>query len=256
MHNFKKKYGQNFLRDENILNQIIDSFDVKNNDIILEVGPGDGALTKKLLTKKTHVICFEIDESLKTKLDLLKCENLDIVYDDFLNINLNKYVDMNNRFYFISNVPYYITTPIITKFIDSSLIPDIMVMMVQKEVGIRLCSNPGSSEYGAISVILNYFFDIEYLFDVDRTCFYPIPNVDSAVIRFTKKEELLPLNDYDKFKKIVYDSFKMKRKNLKNNLKGYNIDIVDSVLKKYNLSLMNRAEDLDYRIFVDLANCL
>ena len=256
MHNFKKKYGQNFLRDNTILDKIIESFDVLNNGIIIEVGPGDGALTKKLLSKKTTVICFEIDTSLKSKLDLLKCDNLNVIYDDFLTIDLNQYINLNHPLYFVSNVPYYITTPIITKFIESSIIPDIMVIMVQKEVGLRLCSRPGNSEYGAISVILNYYFDLEYLFDVDRTSFYPVPNVDSAVIKLVKKENTLKLNDYTKFKNVVNDSFKMKRKNLKNNLKKYDLEIVDNILKKHNLSLSNRAEDLDYEVFVELANNL
>ena len=253
MHNFKKKYGQNFLRDENVLNKIIDSFDVKKDGIIVEVGPGDGALTKKLLLKKTPVICFEIDDSLKNKLDLLKCDNLNVYYDDFLNINLKEYIGDENV-YFVSNVPYYITTPIINKFIDSNIIPEVMLMMVQKEVAERLCSKPGNSEYGAISVILNYFFECNYLFDVDRTCFYPIPNVDSAVIKLVKKDNILVLNDYNKFVKIVNDSFKMKRKNLRNNLKNYDLEKICNILEKYNLDLTNRAEDLKYEIFVDLAN--
>ena len=254
MHNFKKKYGQNFLRNEEILDRIINSFDVKNNGVIVEVGPGDGALTRKLLLKKTPVICFEIDESLKEYLDSIKDFNLKIIYKDFLSINLEDYFDRNITLYFASNVPYYITTPIITKFIDSNFIPEVMVMMVQKEVAQRLTAKPGNSEYGAISVLLNYYFDIEYLFDVDRTNFYPVPNVDSAVIKLVKKDNILKLNDYDKFKKIINDSFKQKRKNLRNNLKNYDLASIESILKNYNLDLTNRAEDLTYEVFVDLAN--
>ena len=254
MHNFKKKYGQNFLRNEEILDRIINSFDVKNNGVIVEVGPGDGALTRKLLLKKTPVICFEIDESLKEYLDSIKDFNLKIIYKDFLSINLEDYFDRNITLYFASNVPYYITTPIITKFIDSNFIPEVMVMMVQKEVAERLSAKPGNSEYGAISVLLNYYFDIEYLFDVDRTNFYPVPNVDSAVIKLVKKDNILKLDDYDKFKKIVNDSFKQKRKNLRNNLKNYDLASIESILKNYNLDLTNRAEDLTYEVFVDLAN--
>ena len=256
MHNFKKKYGQNFLRDESILNNIIKRFDVDKTGLIIEVGPGDGALTKKLLLKEMPVICFEIDDSLKEKLDLLKCDNLKIVYADFLSINLEDYIKNNKHIYFASNVPYYITTPIINKFIDSNIIPEVMIMMVQKEVAERLCSKPGNSQYGAISVILNYFFDVEFLFNVDRNCFYPIPNVDSAVIKLVKKKKTLKLNDYDKFKKIVNDSFMMKRKTIRNNLRNYDLEKVENILEKYNLNLTNRAEEVDYKIFVDIANSL
>ena len=255
MHNFKKSLGQNFLRDDIVLNRIVDSFDVKSNSIIIEVGPGDGALTRKLLTKKTDVISFEIDESLKLSLDKIKSDRFKIVYKDFLNIELYKYIENYKNIYFASNVPYYITTPIINKFIESNIIPEIMIMMVQKEVAERLSAKPGSKEYGAISVILNYFYDIEYLFTVDRSSFYPIPKVDSAVIKLSKKEPK-KLKDYSIFKKIIFDSFKYKRKNIKNNLKTYDLNKVNNILNKYNLDISCRAEEISYEVFVDLANNL
>ena len=256
MHNFKKNLGQNFLQDKIILSNIRDSFSVKENSVIIEVGPGDGALTRELLTKKTNVISFEIDNSLSKYLDSITSDNLKVVYEDFLKVNLEYYTNNYDNIYFISNVPYYITTPIIMKFIESKIIPNIMVLMVQKEVGKRLSAKEHNSEYGAISVLLNYFFNIEYLFDVDRTCFYPIPNVDSAVIKLTKKDDVLELKDYNKYEIIVKDAFKQKRKTLKNNLKKYDLNIVEQILTKYNLDLNSRAEDLNYEVFVDLANNL
>ena len=255
MHKFKKSLGQNFLRDESILNKIINSFDVLENSLIIEVGPGDGALTKKLLTKNVYVLSFEIDESLKKYLDNINDDKLSVIYKDFLSVDLKDYIKGNN-IYFVANVPYYITTPIISKFIDSNIIPNEMIMMVQKEVGKRLCSKPGNSDYGAISVILNYYFETNYLFDVDKTNFYPIPKVDSAVIRLVKRDKVLELNDINKFKKIVNDSFKMKRKNMRNNLKVYDLNIVDNTLKKYGFNLQTRAEEINYEVFVDLANNL
>ena len=125
--------------------------------------------------------------------------------------------------------------------------------MVQKEVAERFSSNPGSKDYGSISVLLNYYFDIKKLFNVSRNKFYPVPNVDSSVIKLTKKENIFKV-DFDKFNKLVRDSFQFKRKNIRNNLKKYDLEKIDSILKKYGFSINNRAEELSYDIFVELAN--
>lgn len=255
-HNFKKKYGQNFLQNDFILDKISDSFNVSKNSIIVEVGAGSGVLTKRLITKNVPVISFEIDESLKVYLDKLRSDNLTIVYKDFLSVQLNQYLKDYKSIYFVANVPYYITTPIITKFIDENIIPNEMVMMVQKEVAERLSASVGTSAYGAISAILNYFYDIEYLFTVSRDDFYPVPNVDSAVIKFTKRNELLELKDFNIYKKLINDAFKYKRKNLNNNLKGYDLNLINEVLRKYNLDLQKRAEDVPYYVFLEISNKL
>jgi len=253
-HNFKKKYGQNFLNNEEVLYKIINLFTPDNKGKIIEVGPGAGALTKKLITKGCKVIAFEIDKSLDVFLNDIKSDNFLVYYKDFLNIRLNDYFSRDDKLYFIANIPYYITTPIITKFIDENFIPEVMILMVQKEVGERLSANVGTKNYGAITVILNHFFDITYEFTVERNCFYPIPNVDSAIIKFNKKENLLRINDFNKFRSFVNEAFKQKRKNLRNNLKKYDLDKIKIILNKYNLDLTNRAEDLKYEVFVDIFN--
>lgn len=255
-HNFKKKYGQNFLQNDLILDKISDSFNVSKDSIIVEVGAGSGVLTKRLITKNVPVISFEIDESLKVYLDKLQSDNLTIVYKDFLSIQLNQYLKDYKSIYFVANVPYYITTPIINKFIEENIVPDVMVMMVQKEVAERLSASVGTSDYGAISAILNYFYVIEYLFTVSRDDFYPVPNVDSAVIKFTKRKKLLKLKDFNIYIKLINDAFKYKRKNLNNNLKGYDLNLINEVLKKYNLDLQKRAEDVPYYVFLDISNKL
>lgn len=255
-HNFKKKYGQNFLNNDEILNSILKLVNVKSDEEIVEVGPGAGALTKKLLTKNVHVTCFEIDESLKKFLDKIDNKNLNVIYTDFLEIKLCDYFKNSDKLYFIANIPYYITTPIITKFIDEKFIPKCMILMVQNEVAFRLSSKPHSSEYGAITVIINYFFDIDYKFLVERNNFYPVPNVDSAIIELSKKDKILDLKNYDTFLKIVYDAFKHKRKNLRNNLKNYDLVNIEIILNKYGMNLQNRAEDISYEIFVEIANIL
>ena len=161
-----------------------------------------------------------------------------------------------NKLYFISNVPYYITTPILFKLIDSNLFFQKIVMMVQKEVGDRFCSGVSKKEYGAITVILNYDFNIKKEFLVDRNQFYPRPNVDSVVVSFTNKDVKEPLIDKNHFLKLVKDSFKFKRKTLRNNLKNYNLDIIEAVLIKCGYDLNIRAEALDYKVFVEMSNAL
>ena len=255
-HDFKKKYGQNFLNNDKILDDISNSFCIEDNSVIVEVGAGSGVLTKRLITKNVPVISFEIDDSLKEYLDKISCDNLSVVYKDFLSINLKDYLDSYKHIYFVANVPYYITTPIISKFIDENIIPDVMVMMVQKEVAERLSAKVGTKNYGAISAILNYYYDVEYLFTVDRNNFYPVPNVDSAVIKFIKRKDLLDLVSFSKYKKFINDAFMQKRKNLKNNLKNYDLEKIECILKKYNLNLTNRAEDVDYKVFVEIVNNL
>lgn len=254
-HNFKKKFGQNFLKNDEILEKIVSSFKCDNDGKILEVGPGEGALTKKLIRFGLPVLAFEIDTDLKEKLNKIEGNNLSIIFNDFLNVNLSDYYSKNDKIYFVANIPYYITTPIITKFIDEKILPEEMILMVQKEVGERLSAKPKTSNYGAISVLLNYYFDIDYLFTVDRKEFYPAPNVDSAIIKFVKKKDVLNC-DYDKFKCLVMAAFKQKRKNLKNNLKNYDLDKIKNILTKYNLNLTNRAEDLSYEIFIELVKNL
>ena len=254
--NFKKKFGQNFLNDEDILNKIVQSINVNKNDKIIEIGPGAGALTKKLINFGCSVTAFEIDTTLKKYLDNLVSSNLEIVYNDFLNVELSNYFDKKDNLYVIANIPYYITTPIINKFIKDNFIPEAMVLMVQKEVAERLCSDSHKSDYGAITVILNYYFNIEYLFTVNRDKFYPAPNVDSAVIKLSKRNNIIEVNDYSKFEELVYEAFKHKRKNLRNNLKKYDLARIENVLKKYSLDLTNRAEDLDYEVFVEIANII
>ena len=184
--------------------------------------------------------------------------NVDILFQDFLNSSLEYDISRfsYSNLYFISNVPYYITTPIIMKIVNSNLNFKKICMMVQKEVGNRFCASPGSREYGSISVFLSYFYDVKKEFLVSRKEFVPEPNVDSVVISFTKKDVVLNLKDRDLFFKVVRDSFQFKRKNLRNNLKKYDLNIIRSVLQDYDYDLTVRAEQLSVEIFVAIANAL
>lgn len=253
--NFKKKYGQNFLQDKNIINNIVNSTNPTNKDLIIEIGPGGGALTRILKKYGAKLLAYEIDKDAQTYLNELLDDNTKVIYDDFLNRNIQDDIkDLNyNNLYIIGNLPYYITTPIITKIIESNLNVKEMVFMVQKEVAERFSAKPKSREYGSISVFLNYFFDIKNLFVVGKKCFYPVPNVDSAVIKLSKKENILDV-DINKFSSFVKDCFQFKRKNLRNNLKKYDLVKIQNILIENGYSLDNRAEDLPFEVFIDIVN--
>lgn len=257
---FKKSWGQNFLVDKNIIDKIVRSSCIDKDTLVIEIGPGKGAISKFIVPKSKRTILYEIDERLEEYLnDLLKGnDNYSVIIGDFLKEDVKREISKYNydKLYVIANLPYYITTPIITKFIDDEIFPDRMVFMMQKEVADRLSASVGTKDYGALTVFLNYYYNIVKIFDVNRNCFVPKPNVDSAVVCFDKKNVRLDVKDINLFKKIVKASFKYKRKNLRNNLKEYDLDKVSEVLKKYDMDLSVRAESLSLEIFVDISNNL
>lgn len=253
--NFKKKFGQNFLQDSKVIDKIINSLSVCEKDLIIEIGPGSGALTKRLVKKDASFIAYEIDEELKDCLSIYEGDKTKVIYDDFLKRNIKEDIEKISygRLFVIGNLPYYITTPIITKIIDDKIFPEEMIFMVQKEVALRFTANVGTRDYGAITVFLNYYFEVNLEFIVNRDKFYPVPNVDSAVIKFKRRNSLLDV-DFSRFNKFVKDAFTFKRKNLRNNLRSYDQDKLGLILNKLNKSLENRAEDLSYEDFVYLTN--
>ncbi|MGM9874504.1 MAG: 16S rRNA (adenine(1518)-N(6)/adenine(1519)-N(6))-dimethyltransferase RsmA [Bacilli bacterium] len=251
---YKKSLGQNFLKDKNIIKKIADSINPTEEDLIIEIGPGAGALTKELVKKKSEVICFEIDTRLKEILEQINSEKLTIIFKDFLSIKINEYINQNKykNLYFVGNLPYYITTAIINKIIKESN-PYEITIMVQKEVADRFSAKPGTKDYSSISIFLQYNFDIERVCNVSKTCFEPVPKVDSSVIKF-KRNKKISANDEEKFYKLIKDSFTQKRKNLKNNLKGYDLNKIQTILKKYDKDLTARAEQLSIEEFIDISN--
>jgi len=255
---FKKSFGQNFIHDDNIIRKIVDSALIDKDTLVIEIGPGAGSLSKEIIPKSKYSILYEIDTRLEDRLnELLKDnDNFEIIFNDFLNEDVknkisNYYYD---KLFVVANLPYYITTPIISKFIDDNILPDKIVIMVQKEVADRLSAKVGSRDYGSLTVLLNYYYDIKKLFDVSRNCFTPKPNVDSAVICMDLKKDRLVVKDLDLFKSLVRDSFQFKRKNLRNNLKKYDLNKIENILKKHNLDLSVRAEMLSLDMFVEIVN--
>ena len=257
---FKKAFGQNFLQDHHIIERIVSETDIQENSLAIEVGPGSGALTKELSKYAQDVLAYEIDTRLEDILDenLRDCHNVHIIFDDFLKRNLKDDIKgfTYNNLYVVANIPYYITTPILTKIIESKMSFKKVTIMIQKEVGDRFTAQVGTRDYSSITVFLNYYFDIKKLFIVSRNAFMPKPNVDSVVISLNAKANKSEVLDENAFFKLIRDAFHFKRKNLRNNLKNYDLDIVQDVLSKHNKDLTCRAEELDLNIFVELSNAL
>ena len=255
---FSKKFGQNFIVDQNIINNIINKSMIDKDTLVIEIGPGAGSLTYKLALNSENVIAYEIDESLKDILNynLSGLSNVEIIYGDFLLRDVKKDLEKYEykKLYVVANLPYYITTPIIVKLIEDELDVDKIVVMVQKEVGDRFKAKPNSKDYSSLSVFLNYYYDVFKIMDVSRNVFMPKPNVDSIVLEFVKKDDMLFVKDKALFFKLIRDSFKQKRKNIRNNLKGYDLDVINDVLSKYGFDLNARAEQLSIEIFVSIAN--
>ena len=254
---FKKKYGQNFIIDKNVINNIIRKAEIDSKTLVIEIGAGAGSLTSELGKVAKNVLAYEIDETIKPILEKNISSNTKVIYDDFLKRNIKE--DINNyeynKLYVVANLPYYITTPIIIKLIEEKLNIDKIVVMVQKEVGDRFKAKPNTKEYNSLSIFINYYFNVEKILDVSKNVFIPKPNVDSIVVSFTKKQ-LKPLKDEHIFFKLIKDAFKQKRKTLKNNLNDYDLEKVEEVLNKHNLNLSVRAEAIPIDIFIEIANNL
>lgn len=253
----KKSLGQNFLIDESIINKIVNSIDATKDDLIIEIGPGRGAITKKLVLKDAYLICYELDEYLDVFLNKFCSSKVKIKYQDILSTNINediKNVKYNNL-YLVGNLPYYITTPIIEHIINENLGFKSFTIMVQREVAQRFMAKPNTKEYGYMTLILKYYYDIVKVCDVSKNSFNPIPNVESMVIKLVPRDKKIKL-DINKYSKFLKDAFKYKRKTLKNNLHNYDLDKFNKFLSDNNLDSNIRAEELSEDLLVKLFNIL
>lgn len=222
----KKGYGQNFLVDENVLKKIVSTANITKEDGVIEIGPGIGALTEVLLQKSKKVLAYEIDNYLVDVLNdvLSEYDNLKIINKDFLEVNLDEdilYFDDCRRIVVVSNLPYYITTPIIFKLLSETNRVEEYLLMVQKEVGLRLTSNPNTKDYNALSVLMKYKTESNIAFEISRNCFSPIPNVDSVIIYIKRKQSDLRVKNEAKFLKFIQAIFNQRRKTMVNNINTY-----------------------------------
>ena len=217
----KKGLGQNFLIDRNVVEHIVDSVIRDSPSHILEIGPGLGVITQEIIKNTPNVVCVETDLDMIGVLEhnLSGYDNLDILWEDFLKWDLNSYFKEEYKTAVVGNLPYYITTPIIEKIIENRQYFSSVTMMIQKEVAHRIKASPGTKEYGSLSVFINFYADCEIICNVSRNCFYPVPSVDSCVIRLNMLDEpRVKLQKEALFFDIVRSAFGKRRKTLLNAL--------------------------------------
>jgi len=248
-HSFRKKWGQNFLVDPNIVKKIYQTINPKITDNIIEIGPGEGALTQIILPKVNDMISIEIDPLLIDKLSSsVMLKNLKIVHEDILKTNIYD-LEIDNPARVIGNIPYNITSQIIFWLIEQLDYWSDAFIMVQKEVAHRLVAEAGTKEYGRLTVVVGAYLDVEYCFTIPPTVFIPRPKVDSAFIRFSKKKNaLIDDHKYIRFNKLVRAAFNQRRKMLKNSLSSW--DISDKVKEEIDFS--RRPETLSIKEFASL----
>lgn len=251
----EKKYGQNFLIDTSVIDRIIDSIRVTTDDLIIEIGPGTGNLSRKLKSTGANILAFEIDTRMKDYLNVIEDDRFKVIYEDILNIDLEKVISniSYNRIYVIANLPYYITTPIVNKLLSTKIDISEMRLMVQNEVADRFSATSGHKEYGMMTVLLNLKYDVNKLFIVDRSCFKPAPNVDSAIVGLSLKKKKYNL-DYEKLYNFLSVAFSHKRKTLKNNIGNELWEKLYPTIKNLGYSDQVRAEEINVEDYICLSN--
>ena len=263
--NFQKKFGQNFLIDTHVLDKIIDASGVTEDDFVLEIGPGIGTMTQYLCERAREVVAVEIDKNLIPILsDTLKnYSNVTVINEDILKLDICKLAEEKNQgkpIKVVANLPYYITTPIIMGLFESHVPIDSITIMVQKEVAERMQERPGSKEYGALSLAVQYYARPEIVANVPPNCFMPRPNVGSAVIRLTRHEKPpVEVEDEKLMFRIIRASFNQRRKTLANGLNNSpEIHLPKEVIQESIVSLgvpeNLRGEALSLEQFAELSN--
>lgn len=265
----KKSLGQNFIIDTNILEKIVKTGEVDDQTVVIEVGPGIGALTEQLAKKAKKVLAFEIDDRLLPVLEetLHPYEEVTVIHQDVLEADLKAsvlpHLSPEDRLVAVANLPYYVTTPILMHFLESKLPIETMVFMMQKEVANRLAASPSTKAYGSLSIAVQYYMEAEVAFTVPRTVFNPMPNVDSAIVKLTrKKKPTIEVIDEKYFFAVVRSAFVQRRKTLWNNLTtafGKDKDTkekLEKAIEKTEIDRSRRGETLTIEEFGQLANAL
>ena len=262
---FQKKFGQNFLIDSNVLESIIRGAEITKDDFVLEIGPGIGTMTQYLCEAERQVVAVEIDKMLIPILEdtLSEYDNVEVINQDVLKVDIKSLAKEKNNgkpIKVVANLPYYITTPIIMGLFESGVPIDSITIMVQKEVADRMQTGPGSKDYGALSLAVQFYATAKVILNVSATCFMPRPNVDSAVIKLTRhKEPTVNVADEKLMFKIIRASFNQRRKTLVNGLKNspelsFSKEQIVKAIEKIGKPETIRGEALTLEEFAELAN--
>lgn len=262
---FQKKFGQNFLIDSNVLESIIRGAEITKDDFVLEIGPGIGTMTQYLCEAARQVVAVEIDKMLIPILEdtLSEYDNVEVINQDVLKVDIKSLAEEKNNgkpIKVVANLPYYITTPIIMGLFESGVPIDSITIMVQKEVADRMQTGPGSKDYGALSLAVQFYATAKVILNVSATCFMPRPNVDSAVIKLTRhKEPTVNVADEKLMFKIIRASFNQRRKTLVNGLKNspelsFSKEQIVKAIEKIGKPETIRGEALTLEEFAELAN--
>lgn len=260
----KKKFGQNFLIDENVLDSIVDGANISNEDIVVEIGPGLGNLTEKLLSKAKLVIAFEIDQDMCNILNAKfgNTSNFVLINKDILKVDidsvLNQYNNAGNNVKLVANLPYYITTPIMFKILETTSSITNMTIMVQKEVADRIIAKPKSKDYGVLTITTKFYGNATKLLDVPNSSFIPAPNVTSSVVNINIMKKY-DVKSTDVFFKLIKASFSQRRKKIINsieNSKAFDIskEELANILKANNIGENARAEEIGIETYIDVSN--
>ena len=264
---FQKKFGQNFLIDSNVLESIIRGAEITKDDFVLEIGPGIGTMTQYLCEAARQVVAVEIDKMLIPILEdtLSEYDNVEVINQDVLKVDIKSLAEEKNNgkpIKVVANLPYYITTPIIMGLFESGVPIDSITIMVQKEVADRMQTGPGSKDYGALSLAVQYYATAKVILNVSATCFMPRPNVGSAVIRLTRYEEPpVKVKDEKKMFSLIRASFNQRRKTLVNGLgnaglPGITKESASAALEQMGLSPTVRGEALTLEQFAQLSDLI
>ena len=263
----KKRLGQNFLINGEVIQDIIDFAKITKDDVVLEIGPGVGFVTEQLVKYAKKVIAIELDEEAIKELSKLECDNLEIIHNDILKTDLSELCDEKVKV--VANIPYYITSPIIAHLLgeiddlnnkNRNKITDI-ILMVQEEVARRIVATEKSSgkQYGLLTILSQFWADCSIIRTVGRKSFYPAPKVNSALVSLkVRKEPLIKLTDYSHFRKTIKSAFSQRRKTLKNCLvsNGFDKNKVENALKELHLDENIRGEKLPIKTFGELSELL
>lgn len=251
---FKKKFGQNFIFDTNLLTAIVKDAGITKEDVVLEIGVGAGTLTREICKAAKYVYCYEIDTDLEPIIrENVQEKNYEVVFKDFMKVE-NSEIEKNtpNGFKVVANLPYYITTPIIFKLLEIKTLKSLSIM-VQKEVAERIIAKPGTKNYGTITAQIDAIGEASITRIVNRKMFCPEPNVDSAIVKIDIKPNKFDIENYSLLKRVIDCAFAMRRKTLSNNLKstfGLSAEQIDLVCKNVGILPSQRGETLTTSQFV------